>query len=68
MKTSINYKLAFESNDEEFITYCMYIRPYNIERYEFNTIVKQIENRMTQLGYTFEFGCCGTNVIRRIEQ
>lgn len=66
MQTSVNYKMAFESNDAEFFSYVMYLRPYNIEQFEYNTIVKQIENRLQQMGYTFEFGCCGSNNIRRI--
>lgn len=60
--------MVFESTDEQFISYCMYLRDYTIEKYEYNMIVKEIERRMGTLGYTFHFGCCGTNVIRRLEE
>ena len=47
-------------NDEDFIFHARYTKV--------NTISKQLreymEQRLDSLGYTIEYGCCGTNILR----
>ena len=49
-----------ELNDEEFIFRARYTR--------LDFITKQqklyMEQRLDSLGYTIEYGCCGTNILR----
>lgn len=49
-----------ELNDEEFIFQARYARR------DFTTVEQRqyIEQRLDSLGYTIEYGCCGTNILR----
>ena len=67
MKQSIHMKMINETSDTDFITYCMYVRDYTIPKQNFEIISKLIRNRCKKLGYDFEFGCCGTNILIRSE-
>jgi len=67
MKQSMHMKMINETSDSDFITYCMYVRDYTIPKQNFAVITKLIQNRCKKLGYDFEFGCCGTNILIRNE-
>jgi len=65
MEKSMHMKMIMDTTDEEFITYCMYVRDFTIPRQYINTIITLIQNRCKKLGYSFDFGCCGTNILLR---
>lgn len=67
MEKSMHMRMIMDTSDEEFITYCMYVRDFTIPTQNINTITGLIKNRCKKLGYSFEFGCCGTNILLRIE-
>ena len=53
-----------ELNDKDFIFHAQYTRV--------NMISKQtrqyMEQRLDSLGYTIEYGCCGTNILRKKDE
>lgn len=61
-------KMIMETNDTEFISYAMYVRDFTIPKQNFELIIRLIVDRCKKLGYEFNFGCCGTNILTRIEQ
>ena len=67
MQQSMHLKMINETSDSEFITYCMYVRDFTIPKQHYDLIIKLIRNRCKKLGYDFEFGCCGTNILTREE-
>lgn len=67
MQLSENMKKVQHYTDEQFISWLMYIRYDNIAKYERHYLFKMINDRCDKLGITFEFGCCGTNIINRRE-
>lgn len=64
--TDIHLQHINGSTDNEFMMYCMYVRDFTIHAKDINTITQLIKNRCHSLGYRFEYGCCGTNVLIRI--
>jgi hypothetical protein len=63
MQQSMHMRMINETSDEEFITYCMYVRDFTIPTQHKKIIHQLIQNRCRKLGYSFDFGCCGTNVL-----
>lgn len=49
-----------ELNDEEFIHVARYARTEFISKQD----KTYMEQRLDSLGYTIEYGCCGTNILR----
>lgn len=49
-----------ELNDEEFIFQARYARVDIISK----QLREYMEQRLDSLGYTIEYGCCGTNILR----
>lgn len=68
MHKSMHMKMITETNDQEFISYCMYVRDFTIPKQDFKIITRLIVDRCKKLGYEFNFGCCGTNILVRLEQ
>lgn len=66
MRRSLHMKMITETNDTEFITYCMYLRDYTIPKQDVKIITQLIVERCKKLGYEFNYGCCGTNILTRI--
>jgi len=66
MQKSMHMKMIMDTDDKEFITYCMYVRDYTIARHDHEIIIKLIKNRLHKLGYEFNFGCCGTNILTEL--
>lgn len=65
MKVSDNMNIVKNASDEHFLVWLNYLRPNNIERWEFKILNTMIQNRIDRMGYTFEWGCCGSNQIRK---
>lgn len=47
-------------NDEDFIHIARFKRYETMDEKE----RQYLENRLKQLGYTIEYGCCGSNILR----
>jgi hypothetical protein len=67
MQLSQNMELIQNTSDELFLGFLQYLRPYQFEDWEYKLCMRMIEERVQKMGYTFEFGCCGRNTIRRIQ-
>ena len=61
MNTELYKKLQLSGNDE-FLKLVRYIKPYNVD----DIAKKIIDDRLATLGYAFDYGCCGQNIIRRL--
>jgi len=49
------------SSDSDFLTLARFMRPQHLTE-----ITKTVlEDRLAKLGYTIEYGCCGTNHIKK---
>lgn len=68
MKLSPNMRIVQDSTDEHFIHWLAFIRPDHFEKWEEKLLMTMIQKRLKVLGYTFEFGCCGTNIVRKIKK
>lgn len=63
----MHMRMIYDTNDNEFITYAMYVRDFTIPRQHFSIITDLIQHRCKKLGYSFDFGCCGTNILIKEE-
>jgi len=55
-------------NDEEFLNYAMYTRFFELDKQHRQSVIDYVYNRLKLSNLTIEFGCCGTNYIRRLDE
>lgn len=54
--------------DKDFLDIVRWIRPHTIDDKDFDKINNNINERCKRLGYTFDWGCCGSNIIHAIKE